>query len=189
MKRMSAWNTAGAALALPVGIALLMGAANKPAPKKAAPPAKKTAPAKKAPAKAAPPRNAAPPTNRSGTANDKPAPPGAKTSKEVYKNILVLGDLPADKMLEVMQSYTQALGVQCSFCHTEDFAADIPHKKITRNMIILTREINKNPSAQNRVTCFTCHQGDEHTVNSPQEAEKRAEARKAAEMNNAGQQE
>lgn len=192
MKRISGFQAAGAFFALPLGIALLMGAATAPAPAAKKAPAKKTAPTKKAPTKKAPAKKATPATtaapekketpvgNVSGTAGN-PQPTGKQTAGEVYKNILVLKDLPADKMLEVMQQYSVALGVQCTYCHVEDFAVDIAHKKITRNMILLTQQINKNPSAQNRVTCFTCHQGSEHTVNSPEEAAKRDAARLEAE--------
>jgi hypothetical protein len=84
-------------------------------------------------------------------------------------------DTPREQVLATMQQFTQALGVQCSYCHVQegrggrnDFAADEkPPKKAARGMMMLAREINtklpdaigKPADATTRVGCATCHRG------------------------------
>ncbi|MBW3622438.1 MAG: c-type cytochrome [Armatimonadetes bacterium] len=169
------WKIAGLGLVIAIGIPTLSGAAKKPAP-----PAKKPAATKK-PATTQKPAAS---TQKPAASTQKPAAATKNTgptAAQQYKNIQVLKDLPADRMLEVMQGYNEALGVQCTFCHVEDFARDVnPHKTITRQMILLTRRINEDPSVKNAVTCFTCHRAEADPANSPAEAAKREAARKEA---------
>lgn len=85
------------------------------------------------------------------------------------KNLQVLPkDTPREQVLATMQAFTQALGVNCSYCHVQDRAADdLRTKAAARQMIGLAREINqKLPQAVNkpadqatRVGCATCHRG------------------------------
>lgn len=73
-----------------------------------------------------------------------------------------------------MRSLTEALGVQCSYCHNmRDFTADEPnlHKDKARQMMTMTFEINEkyfkdHPDEQ--MTCFACHRGREMPVFSKQ---------------------
>jgi hypothetical protein len=62
-----------------------------------------------------------------------------------------------------MQSFSEALGVNCSYCHVSAEAADKddkPAKEIARKMLTMVREINKGyPTTEGQVTCFTCHRG------------------------------
>jgi hypothetical protein len=73
-----------------------------------------------------------------------------------------------------MQLMTQALGVSCGFCHARgNFAAETnPRKATARRMLEMVKAINQQffpdykpvdgESLLGKVTCFTCHQGNEH---------------------------
>jgi hypothetical protein len=87
-----------------------------------------------------------------------PAPP---------KNVKVLAadaDVPF-----AMQTFNQALGVQCIYCHVQgDFASDAnPKKDIARSMIAMVRQIDGTfasstgsfPAGYHEVDCVTCHRG------------------------------
>lgn len=96
-----------------------------------------------------------------------------------HRNLQVLPkDISEQKLDSIMESYTKALGVGCSFCHSEvknfpdslDFAIDEkPMKEDARKMMRMTIEINKNnfyydkterPEYLKVVTCKTCHRGE-----------------------------
>jgi len=84
-------------------------------------------------------------------------------------------DATRETVLAVMQQFTQALGVQCNYCHVQegrggrnDFASDEkPTKKVARGMMVLARDINgklpeavgKSADATTRIGCATCHRG------------------------------
>jgi tetratricopeptide (TPR) repeat protein len=84
-------------------------------------------------------------------------------------------DTPRPQVIQTMQAFTQALGVQCAYCHVDegrggrqDYAADEkPTKKAARGMMLLAREVNeklpaaigKSADATTRVGCATCHRG------------------------------
>jgi hypothetical protein len=91
-------------------------------------------------------------------------------------NLQVLAkDMPRPQVVQVMQTYTAALGVECNYCHVQegrggrnDFAADDkPTKKTAREMMKLTRELNdkvptlvgKPAGSATTVVCATCHRG------------------------------
>ncbi len=90
---------------------------------------------------------------------------GSDTGKKIdvqYKNIKILKDLPAEQLPVVMQSFSEALGVNCSYCHVSAETADKDDKaakEIARKMLIMVREINKGYPTEGQVTCFTCHRG------------------------------
>jgi len=87
------------------------------------------------------------------------APKGGKKGGGPPQNLKLL---PADNNLIVtMRSFTQALGVQCDYCHVADRASDEnPKKDVARMMITMARDINsKFPDGQQHVRCFTCHRG------------------------------
>ncbi|MFZ0662366.1 MAG: c-type cytochrome [Acidobacteriaceae bacterium] len=113
-----------------------------------------------------------------------PATPSARSNVRLHralpgpKNLQVLPkDISAQDLIATMRGYTQALGVECSFCHAEDpqthrldFASDAnPHKATARTMIRMVNEINTRylatikdpdaPQAEKTVTCGTCHRG------------------------------
>lgn len=94
------------------------------------------------------------------------------------KNLKVLPDSAAGERLHaIMDSYTNGLGVRCTFCHVGedgkpfsefDFPSDqLPMKEITRQMIRMTNTVNTTlkdifkggTEAPVEVTCATCHHG------------------------------
>ena len=84
--------------------------------------------------------------------------------------------LKPEEVRAAMQSYTVALGVQCTFCHVQGNMAsdDNHHKEIARTMIAMARDINAklgNGDDKTRVTCYTCHRGAEHPATAPAAAE------------------
>ena len=88
------------------------------------------------------------------------------TSKQKFKNIKVLKDLPADQMIPLMQKINASLGVKCDFCHVikQDHSGfeldEKPAKNVARDMIKMTQTMNKKfKSVKNKVNCFTCHRG------------------------------
>lgn len=108
-----------------------------------------------------------------------------------YKNLTVLPkDITKEQMDSVMHHYTASLNVKCNFCHTfnqekkeMDWASDAnKHKLISRQMEIMTRDINKRNfnhtggaitlSSQLAVTCYTCHNGaKEPAIKAPQKTQ------------------
>jgi Photosynthetic reaction centre cytochrome C subunit len=85
------------------------------------------------------------------------------------KNLKLMA--PDSDMRFVMQSFNEALGVKCTFCHVEgDFAADTnPNKEMARKMIAMVRLIDTSfpssagvfPAGYHEVDCSTCHRGNE----------------------------
>ena len=48
-------------------------------------------------------------------------PNAKKPAGEVFKNVTLLKDIPADRFLRMMDTgYRQSLGVSCDYCHVED---------------------------------------------------------------------
>jgi hypothetical protein len=103
-----------------------------------------------------------------GTAQAPPPPPMSNLQ-------IIPKDTPRPQVIATMQAFTQALGVQCNYCHVQegrggrnDMASDEkPTKKAARGMMVLAREINaklpeavgKSADATTRVGCATCHRG------------------------------
>ena len=93
-----------------------------------------------------------------------------KTAAEVYKNIKVLKDMPADQLDSVMEIMSASLGVKCNFCHIpEQWESDAKEEKQTaREMITMTFAINKNNfNGRTEVSCATCHNGKPHPNSQP----------------------
>ena len=97
-----------------------------------------------------------------------------------FKNLKVLSkNTTHDEMDSIMKSFKVALGVKCSFCHSQrkddpkklDFASDDnEHKLIARDMMRMTTRINKKyfkNQEVDAVTCYTCHQGKKEPVSPP----------------------
>ncbi len=85
-----------------------------------------------------------------------------KTAGEVYKNIQVLKDMPADQLDKVMATFTGSLGVKCNFCHVPGQweKDEKPEKLMARKMIKMVLGINKETfDGRTKVSCVTCHQG------------------------------
>ena len=99
------------------------------------------------------------------------APGAAQPGQEpAERNLKVLPrDIPQERLMQVMQGFTRALGVQCSHCHVRgDFSSDAnPNKETARGMMRMTRVINQDQlraipgvDADAAVSCFTCHRGE-----------------------------
>src|SRR5438445_13416605 len=81
------------------------------------------------------------------------------------KNLKLLA--PNTEIRFVMQSFNEALGVQCTHCHVQgDFAADTnPKKEVARKMISMVRLVDTSfpssagvfPDGYHEVDCSTCH--------------------------------
>ena len=88
---------------------------------------------------------------------------------QVFKNVKLLRDIPADRFLRMMDiGYSQSLGVMCDHCHVEDrWDADEKRPKLAaREMIAFTRELNVKlgemeniDTSDATVNCTTCHRG------------------------------
>ena len=88
-------------------------------------------------------------------------------------NVKILTGLYAQQFQEEMNFITQALGVNCNTCHVRgNFASEEKPIKLTaRRMLEMTRMINKEffpdhkpkegESVLGKVTCYTCHQGEQ----------------------------
>jgi len=117
-----------------------------------------------------------------------PQPPAGapfQLAGKYYKNIQVLQDIPADKMLSTMLTISESLGVKCTFCHiTQDFASDpTAMKNKTRQMLRMTVAINKNTFGGAReITCFTCHRGSTNPEAVPYVAGEGSYQQEAAEI-------
>jgi tetratricopeptide (TPR) repeat protein len=84
-------------------------------------------------------------------------------------------DTSREQVIQVMQAFTQSLGVQCNYCHVQegrggrnDFASDEKQtKKTARQMMVFARAINeklptvvsKTAGETTQVGCATCHRG------------------------------
>ncbi|MGH9525894.1 MAG: c-type cytochrome [Terriglobales bacterium] len=120
--------------------------------------AKPAAPTAPSPAAAAPQARAA-----------KPATQG-KTAGEMFKNLKVLNNIPANQLFPTMHFVAHSLGVRCEFCHVAgDFASDAkPHKQRARQMMRMVEAIDReNFRGFPEVSCYTCHQGSPHPVSAP----------------------
>ncbi len=91
-------------------------------------------------------------------------------AKEVFKNIQVLFEMPAGRLLRVMQfGYSNSLGVSCDHCHVvgQWEKDDKAPKRAAREMIKMAQMINtellpKNKNLKNEkpiINCTTCHRG------------------------------
>ncbi len=105
-------------------------------------------------------------------------PPAPQQGRPKPKNLKFFPkDIPVRALLDTMNTFTRALGVNCSFCHMaeenqppaqRDFASDEkPNKDKARTMLRMVAAINADYltklSARMQppivVTCATCHRG------------------------------
>ncbi|GEM_PF-1028451 len=96
-----------------------------------------------------------------------PASSKEERAEQKYKNIQVLKGIAAEELEKVMFAFKDSLGVECTYCHVPDHFErdDKQNKKIARQMIVMMRETNqrvaKAVGEAERVTCFTCHRGQQ----------------------------
>ena len=96
-------------------------------------------------------------------------PNAKKPAGEVFRNVQLMKDMPADRFLRIMDiGYRQSLGVSCDYCHVEDrWEADEKRpKRAAREMIQMTSMINAHlaklteiDTMDASVNCTTCHRG------------------------------
>lgn len=93
-----------------------------------------------------------------------------KKASEAFKNVKVMGDIPADQWFDTMSYFDDALGVNCDHCHKNPFEADAkPEKAKARQMIRMVREMNEKYFAgERKVTCNSCHNGALKPVSIPE---------------------
>lgn len=103
---------------------------------------------------------------QAGQEGPPPQPSHDKPAEQVYRNIKVLTALPSDQVIESMQTFRAALGVECDFCHVRQNGRLMPplddkkEKQTARQMITMVKSINDaNFNGRPQVTCATCHQG------------------------------
>jgi hypothetical protein len=91
---------------------------------------------------------------------------------KVFKNVQLMKDVPASRLLDAMNGFSRALGASCTHCHAEtDFASDDKRpKRAAREMMGMTRALNDQLHAlkelrpleageQRNVGCGLCHRG------------------------------
>jgi hypothetical protein len=99
----------------------------------------------------------------------------APMTDTTFKNILLLKGIPVDTFLDAMGMFANAMGNDCTYCHASDaaldrdaFAVATPRIQRARQMIVMMNAINKQYFAgQPRVTCFTCHGGNQSPRSDP----------------------
>jgi hypothetical protein len=104
-----------------------------------------------------------------------PAPQGPVMSENYFKNIQVLKGVPVDEFMDTMGMFSASLGYDCVSCHSSElynnrdaFAIATPMIQRARQMIVMMNAINKQYFAgQPRMTCFTCHRGQDRPGNIP----------------------
>jgi hypothetical protein len=86
-----------------------------------------------------------------------------------FKNVQILKDLPASQFLDAMRSFSMSLGVDCHYCHVENFASDDkPAKGMARKMLTMTHSINDSTfGGKMEVRCYTCHRGQAEPQSRP----------------------
>ena len=94
-----------------------------------------------------------------------PLPGGNKEERteQKYKNIQILKGLPSDRLMSVMFAFRSSLGVDCTFCHVKDQwdKDDKENKQVARKMIKMVQTDNQQLGGIGRVTCYTCHKGQQ----------------------------
>jgi len=98
-----------------------------------------------------------------------PLPAGSKEERaeQKYKNIQVLKGVPSERWMPIMFAFKGSLGVDCTFCHVKDQwdKDDKENKQIARKMIKMVKDINGQLGGIGKVSCFTCHRGQQRPAN------------------------
>jgi len=94
---------------------------------------------------------------------------------DVFKTVTLLRGIPVDTFFEAMGMFANAMGNDCTYCHDPKayfdktaFAAPTPRIQKARQMIVMMNDLNRRYFAgQTRVTCFTCHHGNNAPTSDP----------------------
>src|SRR6188508_3211109 len=103
------------------------------------------------------------------------AAPAPQITDNVFKNVQLLKGIPVDTFFDAMGMFANAMGNDCTFCHVPQAALDrakfaevTPRMQRARQMIAMMQTINKNFfGGAPRVTCFTCHHGNQSPRSDP----------------------
>jgi hypothetical protein len=103
------------------------------------------------------------------------AAPRAPMAEEVFTNVQVMKGVPADQFLASMGFISNALAVNCTYCHLgeggggwAEYAKDNDKKRMARRMITMMNGINQTYFGGRRtVTCVSCHNGSNRPKASP----------------------
>jgi hypothetical protein len=95
--------------------------------------------------------------------------PNPQISDVVFKNVRVLKGIPVDEFMDAMGMFASSLGYDCSSCHSPEirtnrdaFAVETPAMQRARGMIAMMNAINSTYfRGEPRVSCFTCHRGND----------------------------
>ena len=96
-------------------------------------------------------------------------------TQDVFKSVTVLRDIPVDTFFDAMGMFANAMGNDCTFCHSPQAALDrakfaevTPRMQRARQMIAMMQTINRQFFGNApRVTCFTCHHGNQSPRSDP----------------------
>jgi hypothetical protein len=96
-------------------------------------------------------------------------------SENYFKNVQVLKGIPVDEFMDTMGMFASSLGYDCASCHSSQlyndraaFAIATPQIQRARQMIVMMQAINKQYfGGQPRMSCFTCHRGQDRPGNIP----------------------
>jgi photosynthetic reaction center cytochrome c subunit len=96
-------------------------------------------------------------------------------TEEAFENVILLRGIPVDTFLEAMGMFANAMGNDCTYCHASSapldrsaFAVATPRLQRARQMIVMMNAINKTYfGGEPRVTCFTCHSGNQSPRSDP----------------------
>jgi len=107
---------------------------------------------------------------RAQTGADSPA-----ISDDTFENVILLKGIPVDTFLDAMGMFANAMGNDCTYCHAsgaaldrDAFAVATPRIQRARQMIVMMNTINESYfGGQPRVTCFTCHGGNQSPRSDP----------------------
>src|SRR5215831_5405304 len=103
-------------------------------------------------------------------ASDRPV-----VTQDVFKSVTVLRDIPVDTFFDTMGMFANAMGNDCTFCHSPKAALDraqfaevTPRMQRARQMIAMMQALNTQYfGGAPRVTCFTCHHGNQSPRSDP----------------------
>ena len=92
--------------------------------------------------------------------------PAGQLSSAAYSNVQVLKNVDANELLRLMAAITTWVAPKegCTYCHTDDLAADTLYtKRVARRMLQMVEHVNlgwKSHVGSTGVTCYTCHRGN-----------------------------
>jgi hypothetical protein len=110
-----------------------------------------------------------------GAAAQRALAPDTQMSETFFKNVQVLKGIPVDEFMDAMGMFSSSLGYDCVTCHSPDihtnrdaFAVTTPLITRARTMIVMMNALNRMYfGGEQRVTCFTCHRGQNNPANIP----------------------